>query len=173
MDIGAMFFAGWTSLVRVLLVGVPAYLLVLAFLQVAGKHSLAKTNAYGLVITVALGSALASAVITKQVSLADGAVAIALLLGLQYLFSTLASRWRLAERMLTQRPTLLLRNGKLLHDALRRERVTDAEVRAAVRKQGLDSLERAGAVVLETDGSFSVLPTVGPMPSALEDVEGV
>lgn len=173
VDIGAMFFAGWTSLLRILLVGVPAYLLVILFLHFAGKHSLAKTNAYGLVITVALGSALASAVITREVSLADGAVAIALLLALQYLLSTLASSSRWAERVLTQRPTLLLRDGKILHDALRRERVTEAEVRAAVRKQGLDSLERAGAVVLETDGSFTVIPTVGPNPSALEDVEGM
>ena len=82
MDISSFFFSGWLSLARILLVGAPAYLLLLALLHLAGKHSLAKTNAYGLVVTVALGSALASAVLTKQVTLADGVVAIALLLGL-------------------------------------------------------------------------------------------
>lgn len=137
----------------------------------SGKHALAKTNAYGLVVTVALGSALASAVLTKQVSLADGVVAIGLLLGLQYLLSTMISNWGTASRVLTQRPTLLVRDGRLLHETLQRERVTKAEVLAAVRKQGHDSIERMGAVVLETDGSFSVIATLGPSPTALDDVD--
>lgn len=171
MDIHSALFAGWQSLVRILLVGVPAYVILLALLQFGGKHSLAKTNAYGLVVTVALGSALASAVLTKQVSLADGLLAVGLLLGLQYLFAASVSRWKWAERALTQRPTLLARDGKLLAEALRRERVTEAEVLAAVRKSGLDSLGRVGAVVLEADGSFSVIPTIGPSPSALKDVD--
>ena len=173
MDISSFFFAGWPSIARILLVGAPAYLPLLALLHFAGKHSLAKTNAYGLVVTVALGSALASAVLTKQVTLADGVVAITLLLGLQYLLSTLISRWSWAHRLLTQRPALLVRDGRLLEDALRRERVTEAEVLAALRQSGIDSIERIGAVVLEADGSFSVIPAVGPSPSALKDVKGV
>ena len=97
MDLAPVFFSGWPSLLRILLVGVPTYLLVLAMLHFGGKHALAKTNAYGLVVTVALGSALASAVLTRQVSLADGVFAIGLLLGLQYLLSTLISRFHGSE----------------------------------------------------------------------------
>jgi uncharacterized membrane protein YcaP (DUF421 family) len=171
MDVVAMFFAGWQPMVRILVVGVPTYVLVLAMLHFGGKHSLAKTNAYGLVVTVALGSALASAVLTEQVSLAEGVFAIALLLALQYAMSVCISRWQRAERFLTQRPTLLLRHGRLLRDALRREQVTESEVLAAVRKHGQCTLERVGAVVLETDGSFSVLDTLGADPTALRDVD--
>lgn len=170
MDIRSVFFADWQSLARVLLVGVPAYILLVVLLQIGGKHSLAKTNAYGLVVTVALGSVLASSVLTKDVSLADGVLSVALLLVLQYLLATIVGRWKWAGRLLTQRPALLLREGRLLTDALRRECVTEAEVLAAVRSNGLDSLERVGAVVLETDGSFSVVPTLGDSPSALKDV---
>lgn len=172
MDISSFFFSGWRSLARILLVGAPAYLLLLALLHFVGKHSLAKTNAYGLVVTVALGSALASAVLTKQVTLADGVVAIALLLGLQYLLSTLISRWSWAQGFLTQKPALLVRDGRLLEDALRRERVTESEILAALRQSGVDSIEGIGAVILEADGSFSVIRTVGALPSALKDVKG-
>lgn len=172
MDISSFFFSGWPSLARILLVGAPAYMLLLALLHFAGKHSLAKTNAYGLVVTVALGSALASAVLTKQVTLADGVVAITLLLGLQYLLSTLISRWSWAQGFLTQKPALLVRDGLLLEDALRRERVTESEILAALRQSGIDSIDGIGAVVLEADGSFSVIRTVGPSPSALKDVKG-
>jgi uncharacterized membrane protein YcaP (DUF421 family) len=172
VDILSFFFAGWRSLARIIVVGVPAYLLLLALLHFAGKHSLAKTNAYGLVVTVALGSALASAVLTKEVTLADGVVAIGLLLGLQYLLSLLVSRWSWAKGFFTQSPVLLVRNGHFLRDTLKRERVTESEVLSAIRQRGIDSVEEVGAVVLETDGSFSVIRVVGPSPSALSDVEG-
>lgn len=171
MDLAPVFFSGWPSLLRILLVGVPTYLLVLAMLHFGGKHALAKTNAYGLVVTVALGSALASAVLTRQVSLADGVFAIGLLLGLQYLLSTLISRFSWVGSRLTQEPTLLVRDGRMLRQAMRKERVTDSEVLAAIRKHGIDSIEAVAAVVLETDGSFSVIPTLGANPSALADVE--
>jgi len=171
MALAPVFFSGWPSLLRIVLVGVPTYLVVLAMLHFGGKHALAKTNAYGLVVTVALGSALASAVLTREVSLSDGVLAIALLLALQYLLSTLVSRFSWVGSRLTQRPTLLVRNGRMLRNAMRKERVTDSEVLAAIRKHGIDAVEAVAAVVLETDGSFSVIRTVGLCPSALADVE--
>lgn len=151
--------------------GAPAYLLLLVLLHFFVKHSLAKTNAYGLVVTVALGSALASAVLTKQVTPADGVVATALLLGLQYLLSTLTSRWSWAHGIITQRPVFLVRDGHILKDALGRERVTESEAMAALRQNGIDSIDGVCAAVLETDGSFSVIRTVGSSPSAREDVK--
>ena len=170
MDVAHIFFGGWQSLARIVMVAVPIYTVLLLMLNVMGKHALARTSAYGFVITVALGSALASAVMTTSVTLANGALGIGVLLGLQYVLSTVVSRWRWAERIITEQATLLVRDGRLLHEALRRERVTNAEVLAAVRKQGIDALEKVGAVVLETDGSFSVIAQVSDNPTALRDV---
>lgn len=170
MDSLPVFFSSWGSLGRIVAIGVPLYLFLVGVLRWGGKHSLAKTNAYGLVVTVSMGSALASAVLTREVSLADGALAIVLLLALQYLLAMAASRSRRVGRLLTGKPSLLLRDGRLLEDNLRRERVSREEVLAAVRKQGLGSLEQVAAVVLETDGSFSVVVDRGLSGSALEDV---
>lgn len=144
MDLSRMLFGGWASLARIVLVGIPVYAILLALLHLGGKHSLAKSNAYGLVITVSLGSALASAVLSRGVTLADGAVAIGLLLALQYLLSTWVSRWSWAAQVITQRAALLARDGVLLEDAMRRERVTEPEVLAAVRQRGFGSLAEVG-----------------------------
>lgn len=164
------FFSGWPSLARVVLVGVPLYFLLLLMLRWFGKHALAKSNAYGLVVTVSLGSAMASAVLTKEVSLADAVLAIGLLLALQYALELAGSRWARSNRFLNQSPALLLKNGRMVHETLRRERVSEAEVLAAIRKHGIGCIAQVGAVVLEEDGSFSVIPDLGPAPTALSNV---
>ncbi len=69
-------------------------------------------------------------------------------------------------------PRLLYYEGQFLHDALRRERVTEDEVLAAVREQGVLSLDDVAAVVLETASTLSVLRKSASRPSALEKVTG-
>ena len=54
-------------------------------------------------------------------------------------------------------PTLLLHRGRFLEGAMKRERVTEDEMRAALRSQVVAALEQVEAVVLETDSTFSVV----------------
>ena len=68
-------------------------------------------------------------------------------------------------------PRLLLRDGTMLDEALRDARVTREEVRAAVRSSGIGALGDVAAVVLETDGSFSVI--AGQPGAALSSLDGV
>jgi uncharacterized membrane protein YcaP (DUF421 family) len=70
-------------------------------------------------------------------------------------------------------PRLLLRDGSFNQSALRIERVTEGEALAAIRKQGHGNVEKIAALVLETDGSFSVITADdrGAL-SALKDVQG-
>jgi uncharacterized membrane protein YcaP (DUF421 family) len=55
-----MFFSGWDSLLRTLVVGLLAYVVLVVFLRLSGKRTLSKLNAVDLVVTVALGSTLAT-----------------------------------------------------------------------------------------------------------------
>ena len=152
-----MFFDDWQGLIRTAIIGVLAYATLIAFLRVSGKRTLSKMNAFDFVVTVALGSTLATIVLNKDIALAEGALAFALLIGLQFIvtWSSLRARW--VRRLVTGEPTLLLRHGQFVLSALRAERVTEDEIRAAVRAAGHASLENTAAVVLETDGSFSVI----------------
>lgn len=152
-----MFFSNWDSLLRTLVVGVLAYVVLILFLRISGKRTLSKMNAFDLVVTVALGSTLATVLLTKDVALAEGALAFALLIGLQFLVTWTSVRAEWVRQVVTGEPLMLLYHGEMLPAALRRARVTESEVRAAIRSAGLASLADAEAVVLETDGSFSVI----------------
>jgi uncharacterized membrane protein YcaP (DUF421 family) len=150
-------FSGWESLLRTLVIGVLAYVVLVVFLRVSGLRTLSKLNAFDLVVTVALGSTLATVLLTKDVALADGALAFALLIALQFVVTWSSVRVRWLRRLVTGEPRLLLYHGDFLPRALRQARITEDEVRAAVRSAKLPSLEDVEAVVLETDGSLSVV----------------
>jgi len=154
-----MWFHGWSDLVRVLLVGSAAYFCLIALLRISGKRTLAKLNAFDLVVTVALGSTLATILLSADVSWVEGMFALALLAGLQFVVALITSRLPGGRAVLTARPTLLLDDGRLLHDVLVQQRVSPAEVRQAIRAAGVGDLSLVGAVVLETDGSMSVIRT--------------
>ncbi|WP_431237508.1 DUF421 domain-containing protein [Mycolicibacterium aichiense] len=151
-----MWFDGWSDILRVLLVGAAAYVFLITTLRVSGKRTLAKLNAFDLVVTVAVGSTLATILLSGDVSFTEGAAALALLAALQYLAAKL-SRQTLGRSILTARHSVLMANGKVDHDALRRERVSVDDVRQAVRSAGHGDLAAVAAVVLESDGSLSVI----------------
>jgi uncharacterized membrane protein YcaP (DUF421 family) len=154
------FFSGWTGLLRILVVGTLAYGLLVLFLRVSGKRTLSKMNAFDLVVTVALGSTLATVLLQQSVPLANGALGFALLIGLQFVVTWTSVRVGWVRKAVTGEPQLLAHHGSLLPAALRDARVTEDEVHAAVRAAGLATVAEAGAVVLETDGSISVVPEV-------------
>jgi uncharacterized membrane protein YcaP (DUF421 family) len=169
-----MWFDSWTDIGRVMAVGAAAYVTLVLVLRLSGKRTLAKLNAFDFVVTVALGSTLATILLNSQVSWADGATALALLAALQLLVAWLASRVPGLRGAVTAEPTYLLRDGVIHEEALRDQRLTTAEVRQAVRNSGQGSLESVGAVILETDGTLSVIGAdkVGN-GSALSDVPSV
>lgn len=152
-----MFFSGWDHLIRILVVGVLAYVVLVLFLRISGKRTLAKMNAFDLVVTVSLGSTLATVVLARDVALAEGALAFATLIGLQFAVTWTSVRARWVRHLVTGEPLMLWYGGEFLPVALRQARVVEDEVRAAIRSAGVESLDRVRAVVLETDGSFSVV----------------
>ncbi len=166
-----MFFDDWFGLVRVLVIGVLAYAAVIFWLRVSGKRTLSKWNAFDFVVTVALGSTLATVIMSKDVSFAEGVLALGLLVALQFVITFLAVRFDWVKKLVKASPTLLFDKGEFLPDAMRGERVTESEIRMAIRAQGIAAVEEIEAVVLETDGSFSVIKkSANDSRSALADV---
>lgn len=154
-----MFFDDWAGVMRVVVVGTFGYLSLLVLLRVSGKRTLAKLNAFDFVVTVALGSTLATVLLSSDVALVEGVAAMVLLVALQFLVAWLTVRSRTVERLVKSEPTLVYRNG-FLGGPMRRMRVTEDEIRQAARTAGSARLETVAAVVLETDGSLSVLTEV-------------
>jgi len=157
-----MIFDDWTGLVRVLIVGTLAYGALIAILRVSGKRTLTKLNAFDLVVTVALGSTLASIVTSESVALLEGVLALCLLVGLQAGIAWLSVSSPRFRALVKSEPSLLLHDGAFLPAAMKQQRITEEEVAAAVRAAGLAEPGAAAAVILETDGGISV---IGPRPS--------
>ena len=156
-----MFFDSWSGLGRVMIVGVLAYGALVFLVRVSGKRTLSKMNAFDLIVTVALGSTLATVLLSKDVALLEGVLAFSLLIFLQFVITWLSVRSNAVQGFVKAEPALLLHRGRFLHRAMRTERVTEEEIRAAVREQCIGSLEDVEAVVLETDGTFTVLRSAG------------
>jgi uncharacterized membrane protein YcaP (DUF421 family) len=149
-------FSGWETLARTAAIAVSAYPLMLFMVRLSGNRTLSQMNAFDLIVTVALGSTLASVITSQDIALAQGVLAFAMLILLQFAIAKAALRWQKVERLINGEPKLLLHEGKLLHGAMRQARVTEEEVRSAVRLQGHVGFSRVRAVVLETNGVLSV-----------------
>ena len=166
-----IFFTNWASLLRILVIGVLAYASLILLLRASGKRTLSKMNAFDFIVTVALGSTLASVLLSKSVALVDGVVAFGLLIGLQFVITWLSVRVPAVNQLVKADPTLLIYQGEFLRAAMRAQRVTEQELLAALRQSSVPSVREAAAVVLENDGSFSVLKQAADgSSSALDDV---
>ena len=153
-----MFFDSLSGLFRVAVVGALAYVGLVLLLRVSGKRTLSKMNAFDLVVTVALGSTLATVLLSTSVALAEGLLAFALLIFLQFGVTWLSVRSAAVRRLVKNEPKMLFYDGEFLREAMRAERVTEEEVEAAMRQQGIADLRGVGAAVLETDGSVTIIP---------------
>ncbi|MBK5927446.1 DUF421 domain-containing protein [Rhodobaculum claviforme] len=153
-----VFFDTWLGLLRVLIVGTAAYASLVVMLRISGKRTLGKMNAFDLVVTVALGSTLATVLLNATVPLAEGILALALLVCLQFAITWLSVRSDRLRNLVKSEPTLLVHDGEYLDATLRRQRVTREEIGAALRASGEADIGGIGSVVLETDGSMTVVP---------------
>lgn len=152
-----MFYDGGEPLIRTLIVGVLAYIFLVIVLRVSGKRTLSKMNAFDFIVTIALGSTLATMFVSKQVALAQGALGLALLVSLQWINTFIAARWRGYQRLLNAEPTLLVYRGEFLESAMLKQRVTKVEILAAARQRQITEPKDIDAVILETEGSLSVI----------------
>ncbi|RST80200.1 DUF421 domain-containing protein [Aquibium carbonis] len=157
MDWSDMFFQGWQGIVRTLVVGLLAYACLVLFLRVSGKRTLAKLNAFDLVVTVALGSTLSAILMQQSIGLAQGVAALALLILMQYLVTFLSVRSSGFARFVRSEPALLARDGAYCRGTMLRQRVTEEEVTSAIRASGAAGVEATSAVILESDGTISVI----------------
>ncbi|HEV7346210.1 MAG TPA: YetF domain-containing protein [Devosia sp.] len=156
MDWLEMFFQGWQGILRTLIVGTLAYITLVAFLRISGKRTLAKLNAFDLVVTVALGSTLSAVLLQESVALAEGATALALLVLLQYLVTFTSVRSKTVAKLIRSEPSLIARDGAFCDAAMKRQRVTRDEALSAVRAAGGRGLDDVESLILESDGTISV-----------------
>ena len=164
------FFESWYNVVRTVTLSIIGFAALMILLRGSGKRTLSKLNAFDFVFVVAVGSVFASTIISKDITLIEGVASMATLIVIQVTLAELAMRFPAVERIINGKPTLLLSHGKFIPRALKKERVTEEEVRGAIRAKGVNRVEDVDAVILENDGSLSVAwEAKGPGRSSLVD----
>lgn len=152
-----IFFDSWQTILRTTIITIVAYIGLIVFLRISGKRTLSKMNAFDFIVTIALGSTLATVALNKSVPLMDGLLAFALLIALQFCITYISARSDAFAKLVKADPRLLVYKGKMLKDMMLKERINEDEIHAIIREKGLTSVEEAGAVILETDGSLTVI----------------
>ena len=154
-----------------IVVGTIAYIAIIFMLRVSGKRTLAKWNSFDFVVTIAFGSVLASILLSTGDRFGKGIVTFALLVVFQYVITWISVRSSIIQKLIKSEPALLLYRGEMLYDVMKEERIAEGEILAALRTSGISAIEDADAVILETDGSFSVISNIDDSSgSALKDV---
>lgn len=166
-----LLFKDWESLWHIALCAAISYLTLFIFIRISGKRTLAKLNAFDFVVTVTLGSTLSSMILAK-VTIAEGCVALLVIIVLQYLLAFAAKKSHRLEKVINCSPTLLFYNGQFLEDAMEREVITTEEIYAEIRKYRLEHLNDVRAVVMELNGEITVVKkSEGTGVSSLEDID--
>jgi len=140
-----------------ILISVSIYFVLIILLRISGKRTLSDMNIFDFVVTVAIGTTLSSTIISKDVAVVDGLLALLSLVLLQYIIAFIAVRSNHLQKMIKSRPTILFFKGKYLFAAMRKERVSREEILQAMRSQGVSIEEQVEAVILETNGNVSVI----------------
>lgn len=156
MNWSEMFFQDWDGIVRTLVAGVLAYVTLILFLRISGKRTLAKLNAFDLVVTVALGSTLSAILLQDSIALAEGVTALGLLIFMQFVVTFISVRSAQFAKLVRSEPTLLARRGEYCLAEMKNARITGDEVLSAVRSSGGRGLADVDTLILESDGSISV-----------------
>lgn len=155
-----IFFDNWDSFIRTVIFTVLAYFGMVFFLRISGKRTLTKMNAFDFVITVALGSTLAAVCLNKDIALVDGMTCFFLLIFLQFILTWLSVRNKRIKNIITSSPSMLVYNGEILRDVMKRERITIEEIKMAARHQGIEDISKVGILILETTGEISIIETI-------------
>ena len=166
-----IFFNNWQSLGRTFIITILGYILMIFFLRISGKRTLSKMNAFDFIVTIALGSSLATVALNKNVPLAEGGLVFFLLIFLQFLITWISVRTEMFKELITSQPVLLFYKGRLLKDVMKKERITEEELYMSLRKEGVGELEKVDAIVLETTGDIVVIPSLSSTkPESLQYV---
>ncbi len=137
---------------------VVVYGFLLVSFRVAGKRLLGQLTAFDLVVLLIISNVLQNAAIGNDVSLGGGLLGAAVIILLNVMVAWLTFRHKRLERLVENTPTVIVKHGHVIRANLDREHMSLAELRAALRKEGIATMSEVRYAILEEDGHVSVIP---------------
>lgn len=163
------------DLIRLLVSATVIYILIIIYIRILGKRSTSELNNFDWIVTVSVGSIVASTIILKDISIIEGSFSILILMLLQFVITKIMYNKVKIREVVKSTPQLLLFEGEFMHENMKNERILKPEIYAAIRQQGLKSVKQIYAVVLETNSKISVIPNNNSdeIGFSLSDVQGL
>jgi len=152
------FTASATSLYAIILTAIGIYICTIVYTRIAGKRSFSKMSSFDFAMTVAIGSILATTILSKSTSLLQGAVGLASVYVLQ-LFVALLRRNKKFQKLVDNQPVLLMDGQEILHENLKKSHVTLDDLKSKLREANVLELNQVRAVIFEATGDIAVLHT--------------
>jgi uncharacterized membrane protein YcaP (DUF421 family) len=133
------------------------YLALLVGIRLTGSRQLGQMSAFDLVLLLIIANAVQNAMVGPDTSLAGGLVAAGVLLFWHQVMDRLRRSSRSFSRLLAGEGILLISNGAILENQLRRAGVTRDELLQALREHGVPTIDQVRLAALEPDGAVSVI----------------
>src|SRR5712675_644345 len=149
-----MFFIGGPILEKILR-PVIVYIFLIVGLRLSGKRELAQLNPFDLIVLLTLSNTVQNAIIGNDNSVSGGLIGAAALLAVNYLVVRFLYDHRKIDQLVEGRADILIEDGKVHEQRLKRELITKEELAAAARRQGFDTLSEVQQCVLEPGGTLS------------------
>tara|TARA_R110002111_G_scaffold254330_1_gene319925 strand:+ start:7735 stop:8244 length:510 start_codon:yes stop_codon:yes gene_type:complete len=144
------------GLLAIILTAIGIYIALVILTRISGKRSFSKMSSFDFAMTVSIGSILATVIVSKSVSLQYGIIGLVLIYSLQMVVAA-ARHYKPIRNLVDNKPTLLMQNGKLIKNNLKKCKVTESDVKAKLREANVIQLSEVKAVVFESTGDISVL----------------
>ncbi len=139
--------------------GAVVYLVLLLIFRVAGKRSLAQITTFDAVLLLIISEAIQQAMLDSDSSMTNAFLLVVTLVGIDILMSLITLRSPTLDRLLNDGPLVLVSDGQVLGERLRKARVSEDDVLEHGRQQwGIEGLEQVAFAVLERSGSITVVP---------------
>ena len=148
----------WGRTGQIIGLTVLGYLLMLLLLRMAGKHVFTQTSPFTMILIVSIGAIFAGSITQGKLTFVDGFAMLTVLIILISLTSWIVSRNPRLRTFLNSKPTLLYYDGQFISENLRRENVTEEDIKVEMRQTGQIDPRNVHAVILESNGTYSVIP---------------
>jgi uncharacterized membrane protein YcaP (DUF421 family) len=142
---------------QLVLRSVVIYLALLLALRLFGKREVGQFTIYDLVLVLLVANAVQPAMTGPDSSLGGGLIIIGALVLVNFAVARL-DRFGLFHRLLVPRPTIIVRDGHYVEEAMGKENVDREQCEQAIREHGLESADQVKLAVLEPDGTISIVP---------------
>lgn len=145
------------NIALVLTAAVLIYILLILLTRLFGLRSFSKMSSFDFAMTVAIGSVVATTVVSEQSMIVEGATALFALYLLQHMVGRLRQKFTWVEGLVDNTPILLMKDGEILEENLAKAKVKKRDLFAKLREANIHKMEEVQAVVMETTGDITVL----------------